>query len=118
MKHNTTILITMLLAGGGLISAAAAAEAPTADFVWNSPVTGNWSDAAKWTNGQSTGVAPAAAGRADYAFGFNQAGTYTATHDLNAGFLLNKLVFNGATLTLEGSSGMATSRSPSKHRSA
>ena len=29
----------------------------TADFVWNSPVTGNWSDAAKWTNGQSTGVA-------------------------------------------------------------
>ena len=104
MKHTATILTTMLLAAGGLISAAAAAEAPTADFVWNSPVTGNWSDAAKWTNGQSTGVAPAAAGRADYAFGFNQAGTYTATHDLNAGFLLNKLVFNGATLTLEGNS--------------
>lgn len=101
MKQTATILTTMLLCGGGLISAAAA---PTADFVWNSPVTGNWSDAAKWTNGQSTGVAPAAAGRADYALGFNQAGTYTATHDLNAGFLLNKLVFDGATLTLEGNS--------------
>ena len=23
------------------------------DFVWNSSVTGNWSDAAKWTKGQS-----------------------------------------------------------------
>lgn len=74
------------------------------DFVWNSPVTGNWSDAAKWTNGQSTGVAPAAAGRADYALGFNQAGTYTVTHDLNAGFLLNKLVIDGGTLTLDGKS--------------
>ena len=57
----------MLLAAGGLISGATAAAAQTANFVWNSPVTGNWSDAAKWTNGQSTGVAPAAAGRADYA---------------------------------------------------
>ena len=57
----------MLLAAGGLISGATASAAQTANFVWNSPVTGNWSDAAKWTNGQSTGVAPAAAGRADYA---------------------------------------------------
>jgi len=67
MKQTATILTTMLLAAAGLISGATAAAAPTANFVWNSPVTGNWSDAAKWTNGQSTGVAPAAAGRADYA---------------------------------------------------
>ena len=88
----------MLLAAG-LISAATAS-----DFLWNSPVAGNWSDVAKWTNGQSTGVAPAAAGRADYTLGFNQAGTYTVTHDLNDGFLLNKLIFDGATITLEGKS--------------
>jgi hypothetical protein len=67
MKQTATILTTMLLAPGGLISGATAAAAQTANFVWNSPVTGNWGDAAKWTNGQSTGVAPAAAGRADYA---------------------------------------------------
>ncbi len=40
----------------------------------------------------------------DYALGFNQAGTYTVNHDLNAGFLLNKLVFDGATVTIEGNS--------------
>ena len=98
MKQISTILTTMLLAAG-LISAATAS-----DFLWNSPVAGNWSDVAKWTNGQSTGVAPAAAGRADYTLGFNQAGTYTVTHDLNDGFLLNKLIFDGAPITLEGKS--------------
>lgn len=95
MKKNIAILTTMLLAAGGLIPAANAAG-----FVWNSPLAGNWSDATKWKNG----VAPAIAGRADYALGFNQADTYTVTHDLNDGFLLNKMVFDGATITLEGKS--------------
>lgn len=95
MKKNIANLTTMLLAAGGLIPAAHAAG-----FVWNSPLAGNWSDATKWKNG----VAPAIAGRADYALGFNQAETYTVTHDLNDGFLLNKLVFDGATITLEGKS--------------
>ena len=91
----------MRIVVAGLMSAAAA-PAATPAFAWNSPVAGNWSDRAKWTNGQSKGVAPAAAGRADYALGFNQAGTYVVTQDLNAGFLLNRLVLGGAALTVEG----------------
>ncbi len=94
----------VILAVCGLMSVAAGYAGTPAAFAWNSPVAGNWSDRAKWTTGQSTGVAPVATGRVDYALGFNQAGTYTVTNDLNAGFLLNKLVFNGATLTLEGNS--------------
>ena len=88
----------------GLAGAVTAVAAPSAAFAWNSPVAGNWSDRGKWTNGQVKGVAPAAAGRADYALGFNQAGTYAVTHDLNAGFQLNKLVFGGASVTIEGNS--------------
>lgn len=87
-----------------LASSAASPAATPAAFAWNSPVAGNWSERAKWTNGQSLGVAPAATGRADYALGFNQAGTYTVTHDLNAGFQLNKLVFGAAAVTIEGNS--------------
>ena len=95
---------TVVIVVAGLMSAASAPAAAPAAFAWNSPVAGNWSDAAKWTSGQSMGVAPVATGRADYAVGFILAGTYAVTHDLNAGFLLNKLVFGGATLTLEGNS--------------
>ena len=92
---------TLIIVISGLGAATTAAAAPAA-FGWNSPVAGKWSDAAKWTSGQTKGVAPIAAGRADYAIGFNQAGTYAVSNDLNAGFLLNKLVFDGATVTLDG----------------
>jgi len=95
---------TMMVVVVGLMSAAAGPAATPDAFAWNSPVAGNWSDRAKWTSGQTKGVAPVAAGRVDYALGFNQAGTYTVNHDLNAGFLLNKLVFGGATVTIEGNS--------------
>ncbi|MCX6872975.1 MAG: Ig-like domain repeat protein [Verrucomicrobia bacterium] len=94
----------MIVVVVGLVSAAAGPAATPDAFAWNSPVAGNWSDRAKWTSGQTKGVAPVAAGRVDYALGFNQAGTYTVNHDLNAGFLLNKLVFGGATVTIEGNS--------------
>ena len=95
---------SIIALGIGLVSQTAGQAATPVAFAWNSPVAGNWSDHAKWTSGQSKGVAPASAGRADYALGFSQAGTYSVTHDLNAGFLLNTLVFAGATVTIEGNS--------------
>ena len=78
------------------------AEAPVVTpsvFTWNSAVSGNWSDSSNWTNG-----GPASAGLAAYGFNFNAAGTYTATHNLNAGFLLNQINLGGSTVTLAGNS--------------
>lgn len=74
-------------------------------FTWATAVSGNWSDASKWTNEALPVivVAPQAGGRATYTLNFNAAGTYTATHNLNAGFLLNRLNFGGAA-TIAGSS--------------
>lgn len=60
-------------------------------FSWATAASGNWSDASKWTNEESIVVAPQAGGRATYTLNFNAAGTYTATQNLNAGFLLNRL---------------------------
>lgn len=77
-------------------------------FTWATAGSGNWSDAAKWTNEAvpTIVVAPQAGGRATYTFNFNIAGTYTATHNLNAGFLLNRLNFGGAA-TLAGTNSLA-----------
>ena len=77
-------------------------------FTWATAASGNWSDAAKWTNEAvpTIVVAPQAGGRATYTLNFNIAGTYTATHNLNAGFLLNRLNFGGAA-TLAGSYSLA-----------
>ncbi|MCX6872431.1 MAG: leucine-rich repeat protein [Verrucomicrobia bacterium] len=77
---------------------------PPTLFTWASAVAGNWSDATKWTNDQASGTAPIAAGQADYTLNFNAAGTYTATNDLNAGFLLNQLNCGGSNVTLAGNS--------------
>ncbi len=71
-------------------------------FTWTGAVSGNWSDAAKWTDDQASGTAPTAAGQAGYGLDFNTPGTYTATQDLNAGFLLNQLDFGGSAVTLAG----------------
>ena len=73
-------------------------------FTWIKTAGGNWSVAANWTNEESIVVAPQAGGRATYTLNFNPAGTYTATHNLNAGFLLNRLNFGGSTVTLAGNS--------------
>ena len=73
-------------------------------FTWIKTAGGNWSVAANWTNEESIVVAPQAGGRATYTLNFNTAGTYTATHNLNAGFLLNRLNFGGSTVTLAGNS--------------
>ncbi|MEI7955989.1 MAG: DUF6288 domain-containing protein, partial [Verrucomicrobiota bacterium] len=68
---------------------------------WSSAASGNWSVAGNWASG-----APAATGQAYYNLNFPQAGTYTVTHDLNNGFLLNQLNVAGA-LTLAGTNSLA-----------
>ncbi|MCX6927941.1 MAG: autotransporter-associated beta strand repeat-containing protein, partial [Verrucomicrobia bacterium] len=73
-------------------------------FTWAKTAGGNWSAPDNWTNEESIVVAPQAGGRATYTLNFNTAGTYTATHDLNAGFLLNRLNFGGSTVTIAGNS--------------
>ncbi len=73
-------------------------------FFWTNTVSGVWSAAGNWTNDQGVEVALLNSGSAQVALNFNQAGAYTATHDLAGGFLLNQLNFGGATATLVGSS--------------
>lgn len=72
-------------------------------FSWATATSGNWSDASKWTNEESIVAAPQAGGRATYTLNFNTAGTYTTTHNLNAGFLLNRLNLAGV-VTIAGNS--------------
>ena len=74
-------------------------------FTWNKAGAGNWSDGAKWSNNLSNKSAPVMAGQPDYVLNFNQAGKYHVTHDLDAGFMLNRLnlaIGNGNALTLSG----------------
>lgn len=74
---------------------------PLTHFTWATATSGNWSEASQWTPG-----APVAAGQPNYALNFNVAGTYTATHNLNSGFLLNRLNVAG-TVTLAGMNGLS-----------
>ena len=68
---------------------------------WSSATSGNCSVAGNWAS-----VAPAATGQVYYSLNFAPAGTYTVTHDLNNGFLLNQLNVTGA-LTLAGTNSLA-----------
>ena len=63
-------------------------------FTWKNPMSGNWTDAAMWLEGNLINNIEA--------LNFNVAGTYTATHDLAADFQLNRLNFGGSTATLAG----------------
>ncbi len=75
-------------------------------FTWTNAAGGNWSVAAHWTNEESIVVAPQAGGRATYTLNFTSAGTYTATHNLNAGFLVNRINL-GSAVTLAGNNSLA-----------
>ena len=79
-------------------------QSPNATFTWNSTSSGNWSTASKWLNESGAAVAPASGGQTYYTLNFTNTGTYTATSDLGAGFLLNRLNFNGPTATVAGTS--------------
>lgn len=79
---------------------------PPTGFWWTNSGGGSWSAAGNWTNSADVSVpfAPVTTGQPDYTLNFNAVGTYTATHNLNSGFLLNQLNFGGATVTLQGNS--------------
>jgi len=104
MKHSPKPagFIAALLA----LAASAAQAATPSTFTWAAAVAGKWSDGSKWTSDLASGAAPAAAGQASYTLNFSQAGSYTVTHDLNDGFVLNTLNFAGA-VTLDGTCGLA-----------
>lgn len=79
---------------------------PPTTFTWRAPaVTGNWSDATKWAQSSGNDYAPLTTGQSDYVLNFI-AGTYTATQNLSAGFLVNQLNFAGA-VTVDGSNSLA-----------
>ena len=75
-------------------------------FAWKTAAAGNWSAGANWADNLSSGSAPATAGQSDYILNFNMAGSYTVTHDLGAGFVLNQLNLGSASagLTVAGNS--------------
>ena len=77
-------------------------------FTWAAATSGNWSDASKWTNEAVPiiTVAPQAGGRPTYTLNFNSAGTFTVTHNLNVGFVLNRLNLASA-VTIAGSNSLA-----------
>ena len=85
-----------------LLSAGSAAAADPLRFTWIDPTSGDWSDTAKWTDGDGNATAPQAAGAEHYELEFAVDGAFTATHDLNAGFKLNLLRFGGSEVTLSG----------------
>ncbi|MCE9611135.1 MAG: DUF6288 domain-containing protein [Chthoniobacter sp.] len=70
-------------------------------YTWLNAASGNWSVAGNWTSG-----ALAATGQAYYSLNFTPSGTYTATQDLNNGFLLNQLNVAGAA-TIAGTNSLA-----------
>jgi len=71
-------------------------------FTWSAASDGFWDATANWTNNAGVVAAPDNAGKANYVLNFNVAGTYTSTHNLANGFLLNQLNFGGSTVTLAG----------------
>jgi autotransporter-associated beta strand protein len=72
-------------------------------FFWINTASSVWSVAGNWNNDVGGSMAPLATGQTNYTLDFNS-GTYTATSDLDSGFLLNRLNFGGATVTLAGNS--------------
>ena len=94
-------LLPCLLAIAVIAASGIAAAAPT-QFTWTNAVSGDWSDATMWTNDETSGTAPIATGLAAYSVEFSQTGIFNANQDLNAGFLLNRLVFGGSEVTLTG----------------
>jgi len=76
-----------------------ATSVEAATYSWTNTISGNWSAGGNW---DTQPTAPSSA--TDTIIQFNQAGTYTTTNDISAGFLLNQLNFGGATVTLRGNS--------------
>ncbi|MEI6603804.1 MAG: DUF6288 domain-containing protein [Verrucomicrobiota bacterium] len=88
--------------GAAKVYTVTATRLPNASFFWNSTTTGYWSAANKWLNESGMAAAPAPAGQTYDSLNFTNTGTYTAINDLSAGFQLNRINFNGPTVTLTG----------------
>ena len=78
-----------------------------AAYFWTQAVPGNWSGSF-WTNTAGNAVTPAATGSAAYFLNFNQAGSYTTTHNLSDNFEFNQLNFASA-VTIGGSKSLSPS---------
>lgn len=61
---------------------------------WTNASGGNWSQASNWTTAPASAVSTI--------LSFNTAGTYTASDDIAGGFMVNQLLFGGASATLAG----------------
>ncbi len=72
------------------------------DFNWATAVSGSCNVGTSWTGG----IAPDAAGQPYYRVNFTPSGTYTATQDLNSGFVFNQLNFSGV-VTIGGTNSLA-----------
>jgi autotransporter-associated beta strand protein len=84
----------------GIFAAAGGVVVIVVDFTWGTAVAGNWGDSTKWVGL----ISPGSPGLESYTLNFNVGGTYTATNNLSAGFLLNRINFGGSTATLAGNS--------------
>ena len=82
--------------GTGVLNVGPVASVP---FTWNTATTNSWGTAGSWISGT-----PTAAGQSNYALNFNVAGSYTASNNLNAGFIVHQLNFGGSSVTLAGNS--------------
>ncbi|MCF7731599.1 MAG: DUF6288 domain-containing protein [Akkermansiaceae bacterium] len=77
-------------------------EGQPVDFNWATAVSGSCNVGMNWTGG----IAPDAAGQPFYRLNFTPSGTYTASQDLNNGFVFNQLNFTG-TVTIGGTNSLA-----------
>jgi autotransporter-associated beta strand protein len=75
-------------------------------YFWDDAVSGNWSNASSWTDADGVPATPATTGKANYVLNFDQAGNYTATQDLDDGFLFNQLNIAG-TVSFDGTNSLS-----------
>ena len=72
------------------------------EFTWNGAATGNWSDAAKWSNKIGPGSSPAATGKPNYVLNFEAKDAFAASSDFPGDFELNQLNCAGPSVKLDG----------------
>jgi len=93
----------LLVAVAATIIVFAVGASAQTNFWWTNATSQTWSGANVWTN-ESGATAPLTGGSNDYTITFLNTAIITSTLDLgNPNFILNRLNFNGTSLTLQGS---------------